>query len=190
MTVLDPEELRKLELWKMAAKTRELEIGWFWQRSNYFLVLSTAIAAGFLTADDRYRPHAAAFGAAASVLWFLVNLGGKFWQARWEERASITEKAYAANADLFSADWPTMIRDARNQMKQDEPSNGCWMDWAKYRVRQFHRYLIVEWRPSVSEMLTLLSLISFCMFLSLFVWSCWPSSSPSNRDAAPSVSRP
>lgn len=37
----------RMEAYRVAKETRSLEINLFWQRSNYFLVLSTAIAAGF-----------------------------------------------------------------------------------------------------------------------------------------------
>jgi hypothetical protein len=38
-----------LEAYRVAKEARNLEITLFWQRSNYFLVLSTAIAAGFFS---------------------------------------------------------------------------------------------------------------------------------------------
>jgi hypothetical protein len=38
----------KLEAYRTALATRNLEINLFWQRSNYFLVLNTAIAGWLL----------------------------------------------------------------------------------------------------------------------------------------------
>jgi hypothetical protein len=39
-----------LEAYRVARDTRNFEIKLFWKRSNYFLVLSTATAAGFFSA--------------------------------------------------------------------------------------------------------------------------------------------
>lgn len=69
--------MEKDELYKIAIQTRNLEIGMFWQRSNYFMVLNTAIAIGFFTQKGgSYGFLLAALGAIVSVLWFFVNLGG------------------------------------------------------------------------------------------------------------------
>ncbi len=62
-----------------------MEIGLFWQRSNYFLVLNTAIATGFFVLVDKSAPLAVLLGPLGcwvSVLWFAVNLGSKYWQTR------------------------------------------------------------------------------------------------------------
>ena len=42
----------ELEAYRTALATRNFEISLFWQRSNYFLVLSTAIAVGFFARGE------------------------------------------------------------------------------------------------------------------------------------------
>jgi hypothetical protein len=80
------------EIYRTALETRNLEINLFWQRSNYFLVLNTALAVGFLNVKDgEYSLVLAIFGAIVSGLWFQVNLGSKYWQSRWEHRLSVVE---------------------------------------------------------------------------------------------------
>lgn len=84
----NPDSIGPRELYKVLIDTRNQEINLFWQRSNYFLVLNTAIAVGFVHIEDGkpIRLVLAFLGFAASVLWFGVCLGGKYWQTRWEQR--------------------------------------------------------------------------------------------------------
>jgi hypothetical protein len=91
----DPESHLKLELYRTAVQTRNMEIELFWKRSNYFLVLNTAIAVGFFAElENGYYAAVLAFLCAiVSGLWFLVNLGSKYWQSRWEHRSAVTERA-------------------------------------------------------------------------------------------------
>ena len=82
-----------LEAYRVAKEARNLEITLFWQRSNYFLVLSTAIAAGFFSLHDaKYALPLAIFGLVVGLLWIAVNLGSKFWQSRWEHRLRLAEE--------------------------------------------------------------------------------------------------
>ncbi len=81
-----------LEAYRVAKEARNLEIMLFWQRSNYFLVLSTAVAVGFFSLRDaKYALPLAIFGLVVGLLWIAVNLGSKFWQSRWEHRLRLTE---------------------------------------------------------------------------------------------------
>jgi polyferredoxin len=94
------------KLYEIAIDTRKFEIQLFWQRSNYFLLLSTAIATGCL-ASMATMPLAssvlAAFGLVVSYLWFNINCGGKYWQTRWEAEAARMEKHAVVGANLFSS---------------------------------------------------------------------------------------
>jgi len=82
-----------LEAYRVAKEARNLEITLFWQRSNYFLVLSTAIAAGFFSLRDaKYALPLAIFGLVVGLLWIAVNLGSEFWQSRWEHRLRLAEE--------------------------------------------------------------------------------------------------
>jgi hypothetical protein len=78
----------KLEAYRTALAARNLEINLFWQRSNYFLVLNTAVAVGFFSRTDRdwLALGLSVIGLVISLLWVRLNLGSKFWQTRWERR--------------------------------------------------------------------------------------------------------
>ncbi len=70
-------------LYRTAYETRNLEINLFWQRSNYYLVLSSGLAVGVFTLDSwSLRLGLCCFGLASSALWILTNLGSKFWQVK------------------------------------------------------------------------------------------------------------
>jgi lipopolysaccharide export LptBFGC system permease protein LptF len=71
-----------LEAYRVAREARNLEINLFWQRSNYFLVLSTAVGAAFFSLKGpKYSVSLALFGIAVGCLWIATNLGSKFWQS-------------------------------------------------------------------------------------------------------------
>ena len=143
-------DLIDLEAYRVAKETRNLEINLFWQRSNYFLVLTTATAAGFFSLKDattRYALPLAILGLVVALLWTAVNLGSKFWQCRWEHRLRITEEQLRPNMDLFSATWARVQEDVRQS----------------FRFRQrgpIHRLYarLVLLKPSVTLMMTILSM--------------------------------
>jgi hypothetical protein len=142
-----------LEAYRVARETRNLEINLFWQRSNYFLVLSTAIAAGFFSLKEgRYGLPLAALGLAVACLWVAVNLGSKFWQSRWEHRLRLTEEQLRPNMDLFSATWETVQDDVRQSLE------------FRKRGKVHHVYSrMILLKPSVTLMMTLLS-VAFVLF--------------------------
>ncbi|MGO9227599.1 MAG: hypothetical protein ACLQKA_00105 [Bryobacteraceae bacterium] len=144
-----PPELK--DLYKILLDTRNLEINLFWQRSNYFLVLNTGIAFGFFklkTPTGRFT--FAILGLLASVLWFGVCLGGKYWQARWEQRLLDFEKEHLPGLDFFAAGPDRIKRDAE-------------MGLLEFHKLRWHKRLIyrlaVRTRPSVSYSMILLSII-------------------------------
>lgn len=92
------------DLYKTLLDTRNFEINLFWQRSNYFLVLNTGIAFGFFNLKDgKFALIFAVIGLLASILWFWVCLGGKFWQTRWEQRLLEFERQHLPGLDFFGA---------------------------------------------------------------------------------------
>ncbi|BAZ44834.1 hypothetical protein NIES4102_18510 [Chondrocystis sp. NIES-4102] len=94
----------KLELYKIAIETRNFEIKLFWQRSNYFLVLNTSIAVGaFTKVAEKSQIYFLLLGIVVSFLWFLVNIGSKYWQVRWEYEVAKLEKEINQEIYLFSA---------------------------------------------------------------------------------------
>lgn len=162
-------EQLKLEAYRTALATRNFEIGLFWQRSNYFLALNTAIAVGFFSQNDaRLRIPLGILGVIASVLWFAVTLGGKFWQSRWEHRTRVTEVELDPNMTLFAAPWEAVKADVE----------------ASFAFRgggRFHRAVtrLVMLKPSVSFMMTLLSVAFVLFWIAVLVLSFVPIHSPS-----------
>ena len=152
----------KLELYRTAVQTRNMEIELFWKRSNYFLVLNTAIAVGFFAKlqNGYYAFVLALLGAIVSGLWLLVNLGSKFWQSRWEYRSSVTERAFANDADLFSASKEAIKRDVMEHLK--------FSDHGRFRL--FFDRLLMK-KPSVSFLMTVLSGIFVLFWIVVWVMS-------------------
>ena len=65
----NPDELLDLEAYRVAKAPPIFEMILFWQRSNYFLVLSTAVAAGFFSLRDlKYAIPLAIFGLDQRVV--------------------------------------------------------------------------------------------------------------------------
>src|SRR5688572_15226014 len=93
------------KLFEVALETRNFEITLFWQRSNYFLVLNSALAVGFFSLKEQgYALILAGLGSMAALLWFFVNLGSKYWQSRWEHELHLREQRLYPNDPLFAAD--------------------------------------------------------------------------------------
>ena len=147
------------ELYRLAWETRNFEIKLFWERSNYFLVLSTAAAVGFFTIDSEVEEIAlSVFGILVSLLWFAVNLGSKFWQSRWERRLAILEQKLAPGANLFSATPEVIQEDVRESLKFNKHG----------KVREILNKLILK-KPSVSIAMFLLSGTFTLFWLALFI---------------------
>ena len=152
-----------LEAYKVAREARNLEIALFWQRSNYFLVLSTATAAGFFSLrEHKYAVPLAIFGLIVGFLWISINLGSKFWQSRWEHRLRIVEEQVRPNMNLFSATWETVQEDVRQSFQ--------------FRRRGFiHRFYtrLVLLKPSVSLMMTILSALFVTLWIVVLGLALW-----------------
>lgn len=90
---------------KIALDNRAFEIQLFWQRSNYFLVLITALGIGTFTVKDIYlSPLIAAFAVICSIFWFKVANGSKFWQESWEVEVTELSKEYGVRSFEKSTD--------------------------------------------------------------------------------------
>jgi len=155
-TTNDKRDLQ-LELYKIAVQTRGQEIDRLWQRSNYLLVLNVGMAAG-LCALRGTNPEIAALLAIAgffvSLLWVVVNLGGKYWHTRWEHRTRLIERAIAPEANLLSANRTQNDEDVQASFDEDDAIENVGI------IRKSHRALILtRWKPSVSEAITIASLI-------------------------------
>jgi hypothetical protein len=161
ITMADETEDLNREVYRAARETRNFEISLFWERSNYFLVLSTAIGIAFFAVPKpKHEGILAAFGMLVAAIWFAVNLGSKFWQSRWEHRLRIVEKALRPGMDLFSASWETVQDDVRQSLE--------------FRKRgPVHRLYgrLVLLKPSVTMMMTLLSALFFAFWMILLIVS-------------------
>jgi len=154
----------KQELYKIAVDTRKFEIQMFWQRSNYFLVLNTAIAIGFFANKDDlvFVAIIASLGVIVSVLWSGVTFGGKYWQSSWEEAARRLEEDVAPEAKLFSTEKEDTHWDVERSLSSGSHS----------LFRRFVNWCVLK-KPSVSYMMVILSLAFFVFWLSLSVIVFW-----------------
>jgi hypothetical protein len=151
------------DFYKIAIETRNMEIGLFWQRSNYFLVLNTAIAVGFFSVEKLpYQIALSLFGAFISILWFRVNLGSKYWQSRWEHRASILEQKLGADIDLFSASKEVTDSDVKESLLNHK------------KIKQLTIYdCWVMSKPSVSKIMSWLSATFIILWTSIFIMAIY-----------------
>ena len=152
-------ELSSYEAYKTVLDTRNFEINLFWQRSNYFLVLTTALAVGFFNVSNKgYSLLLAVLGLIISGLWYGVNLGGKFWQSRWEHRLKLVEKEIAPDLDFFAADRQTLLWDVQENLKA-----------GNYKGVQKLLYGRIFKKPSVSYRMILLSVVFVLAWIVLLV---------------------
>ena len=153
------ESLSKTEIYKIALDTRNLEIDLFWKRSNYFLVLNSAVAAGFfLKAGNDHQLPLGIFGLTIAILWLLVNVGGKFWQSRWERRLHIVEESLHPEIRLFSSSWDEINKDVNESIEFSSHTS----------IRKILDKLVLK-KPSVSFMMELLSIAFIILWASLVI---------------------
>jgi hypothetical protein len=116
------DKLRLMDAYHAARETRQFEIGLFWQRSNYFLVLNTGVAVAFFSLkSSEFATPLALFGLIGSWLWFYVTLGSKYWQSRWEQRLKVIELLFDSSLDLFAAEPHVIDQDVRDSLKVAGP---------------------------------------------------------------------
>lgn len=137
---------------QIALDNRAFEIQLFWQRSNYFIVLMTALGVGVFTIDiPKYAFFISVFAAISSWYWYKTNLGSKFWQESWE--VEVVKLAKELNIRSFERPTPDIIDQVRESLE-----NG-WMLSGKGAVRKFIDRQILK-KPSVSHYMIMLSLTS------------------------------
>jgi len=141
---------------EIALATRNFEIKLFWQRSNYFLVLNTAVAVGFFsqTASSWRSLALCLLGAGIAALWIMINLGSKFWQSRWERRLELIESQLPPELRLFSAGWPTLRREVLSSLARPYRKRGR----VKRRLARIYVGAVLQ-KPSVSRVMTGLSVL-------------------------------
>jgi hypothetical protein len=151
--------LEDKDVYKAVLDTRNFEISLFWQRSNYFLALNSALAIGFFTREpSRVTLLLASLGALSSVLWYFVMLGSKYWQSRWEDKLAEIERVIAPDLKAFAAS-----RDETDAAARRALSSTKHRRWADAVMR----------KPSVSYHMTLLSgtfIIGWCVVAGLSIF--------------------
>lgn len=149
----------------VALKNREFELSLFWQRSNYFLVLNTALGfAAFSTQDRIIGILLSLFGVAVSWLWYRTNLGSRFWQVFWE--AEVERLATRHNLRSFELS----VSSARDQVRASmDPKPGFWR-------RQIDRGVLEK--PSVTIHMIYLSLLVLVFWVCAFAYFCWAAVTP------------
>ncbi len=145
-----------LKRFDVALNTRNFEIDLFWRRSNYFLVLNTAIAVGFVSlvkeggdVEKYISLLLCAIGFVVCLTWFKVNLGSKYWQSHWEQ--ILEETASEMGVFYFTQNTEERVKE-NIKIKKDDP---CW--------KECYKELTLT-KPSVSICMT---------FLSLFFLGIW-----------------
>lgn len=142
---------------KIALDNRAFEIQLFWQRSNYFLVLMTALGIGtFTIKDPLLSPAVATLATICSYLWFKTNLGSKFWQENWEEEVTILARELGVRS--FEKSMSEVIEQVKGAVVKGNEHE---------RISLFHRWIdeqVVK-KPSVTYHMIQLS------FWSTVIWS-------------------
>lgn len=141
---------------KVALDNRAFEIQLFWQRSNYFLVLMTALGvAAFSVKDIIFSPIVSLLTTTASYFWFRTNLGSKFWQESWE----VEVVSLAKEQKIRSFERST--KDVIKQVEGSLASEGRNDD--RSHLRRWVDLQIVK-KYSVTYNMILLSMWSTCLW--------------------------
>jgi len=89
-------QLDKLEAYKIAIDTRNLEIKLFWQRSLFFAAFISAIFVGYSSngTEALSKLILSSLGFLLSFAWLLANRGSKYWYESWETKINEIEDNY------------------------------------------------------------------------------------------------
>ncbi|ODZ01741.1 RipA family octameric membrane protein [Vibrio parahaemolyticus] len=159
-------KIDRFEAYKIALDTRNLEIGLFWQRSNYFLLLNSALILGYFRGvsdkESLYATLLALLGLFVSHLWYRVNLGSKYWQARWEHRLKLVERNLDKELQFFNTTREITDNDVAESI--NPTSDKGWL----HRVIESRA---LKYKPSVSYNMTLLSVTFSTVWFVLFMFS-------------------
>lgn len=135
---------------KIALDNRAFEIQLFWQRSNYFLVLMTALGVGtFSVRDVWFSPIVATFTVVCSFLWFRTNLGSKFWQESWEVEVVLLAKEQKVRA--FERPTQEVIEQVEASFRRSDEHRAFLRRWVDRQIIK---------KPSVTYHMIKLSLTS------------------------------
>ena len=150
---------------QIALENRAFEIQLFWQRTNYFLVLITALGIGvFTVSDNLFAVILSVLGSVSSLLWFGTNLGSKFWQESWEVEVQILAeeleiRSFKKGLDEIKRQVTKSLRDG--ERNKDKSVYKKWIDG-----------LIIK-KFSVSDQMIALSLVSTVLWLVILAIFCF-----------------
>jgi hypothetical protein len=148
---------------QIALDNRAFEIQLFWQRSNYFLVLITALGIGvFSIKEQGYALLIAVAATWSSVFWFKTNLGSRFWQESWEAEVVFLAKELGIKSFERPAD--------EIKLQVENELNGIGSK--KSFVRRWVDRQILK-KPSVSYNMILLSIFSICLWAYVSIILTW-----------------
>lgn len=143
---------------EVALKNREFEIQLFWQRSNYFLVLITALGAGVIASRDSLIGLLICFfGVCAAALWFRTNLGSRYWQTFWEAEVERIAPNHKLKSFQLSHDEIDAMVAAATRSTTGKPLR-AWVDKEVLK------------KPSVTYHMILLSLVALFFWVSMFAY--------------------
>ena len=156
----DTNSISLKDRYKIALQTRNLELRMYWQRSNYFLVLNTAIAVGYFSGKGDYIALLAIVGFLVSVLWLCITLGSKYWQSRWEHRLRKVEEEFSEEFQFFKTTRHVCDADAWESLRSNQHGS----------IRTAFDHLVMT-KPSVTYMMMLLSLVFILFWIILMISS-------------------
>lgn len=155
--------LKELDI---ALANRVFEIQSFWLRSNYFLVLLTALGAATFAVDDEIlRLMLSILTTFCAFFWYRTNLGSKFWQESWEVEVNLLSEEIGVES--FKRRLPDVTDQVRRSLNPADMSKG----WFR---RFIDRQVLLK--PSVTQNMIALSLLVTAVWASistLFVYRLW-----------------
>lgn len=163
----------KTDILKIVIETRNFEISNFWKRSNYFLVLNSALAVGFFRSISSgsgapdYQILFSIIGIITSYLWLQVTFGGKFWQEYWEYRLKQIERTMGLDINLFD----TTNEVTRQAVQDSFAENKSDTTMQKTLCNEFDGWLEKQIlnKPSVTKSMTKLSLLFVIFWIVLLL---------------------
>ena len=148
---------------QIALDNRAFELQLFWQRSNYFLVLITALGIGVFSIRELEFKALVAFAATvSSYSWFQNNLGSRFWQESWEAEVVLLAKELGIRSFERSPD--DITKQVEIELIGNKKKRKLLRRWVDRQVLK---------KPSVTYNMIRLSLFSTILWAFVTLVSLW-----------------
>jgi hypothetical protein len=155
--------LKELDI---ALANRVFEIQSFWLRSNYFLVLLTALgAATFTVKDEILQLILSILSAFCAWFWYRTNLGSKFWQESWEVEVNLLSEQIGIES--FKRRIAAVTDQVRNSLDPSASDKGWFRRFIDKQVLS---------KPSVTFnmiALSLLVVVVWTLIACIFAYRIW-----------------